>query len=197
MDARSRRTVETAESSTDDHEADDHREGGDPPCWAHLEDELRAHGVGPGLVDDAQLAQLLRDLADAVIVCDPAGTIVFWNRAATRVFGWAEPEALGSSLDLIIPERLRERHWTGYRRVMASGHTEYGERLLEVPAVHRDGRTISIAFTVSLLASADGEGTAGIAAVIRDDTKRWQERRELKRDLARLRENDEADGGDE
>lgn len=153
--------------------------GGDPPCWAHLFDDEPS-------VDDADLARLVRDLADAVIICDPAGIIVFWNTAATRIFGWSTEEAIGASLDLIIPQRFRARHWRGYRSVMATGETSYGDRLLEVPALHHDGHTISIAFTVSLLRHADGAPKA-IAAVVRDDTQRWRERRDLHRELDQLR----------
>ena len=127
-------------------------------------------------IDDASLAGLVRHLADAVVICDRGGSITFWNAAAERVFGWSADEVVGTSLDVIIPERLRRRHWEGYRRVMVSGQTSYGDRLLEVPAVHRDERTLSIAFTVSLLRGPAGEVT-GIAALIRDDTERWQERR--------------------
>jgi PAS domain S-box-containing protein len=132
------------------------------------------------------LAGLVRDLADAVVIADAEGVITFWNPAATRLFGWTEEEAIGRTLDLIIPERLRDRHWEGYRRVMATGHTEYGDRLLEVPASHRDGRRLSIAFTVSLLHGTPSV-PIGIAAVIRDDTERWQERKRLREELAELR----------
>lgn len=160
------------------HAADE--EGGDPPCWAHLLDDA------PDL-RDTDLADLLRDLADGVIICDPEGRIVFWNDAATRIFGWEASEAVGASLDLIIPERLRDRHWRGYRTVMATGTTSYADRLLEVPALHRDAHTISIAFTVSLVRHEDGTPKA-IAAVVRDDTARWQERRALRSEVARLHE---------
>lgn len=154
-------------------------EGGDPPCWAHLFD---TEDPDP-LVDDAALARLLRDLADAVIISDPDGTIRFWNMAATHVFGWTAAQATGSSLDLIIPERLRDRHWAGYQRVMVTGRTAYGGRLLEVPALHRDGHTISIAFTVSLLRPTPDSAITAIAAVVRDDTQRWQERERLRREV--------------
>lgn len=153
---------------------------GDPPCWAHLAESGSEH------VGREDLAELVENLADAVIICDPAGTIVFWNAAATRVFGWTPSEALGENLDLIIPERLRARHWAGYRRVIETGTTDYGGRLLEVPALHKDGHGISIAFTVSLLRVAGRDRVKGIAAVIRDDTARWEERRQLRRDLAAL-----------
>jgi PAS domain S-box-containing protein len=132
------------------------------------------------------LAQLVRDLADAVVIADRRGTIVFWNRAATGVFGWSVEDATGRSLDLIIPERLRARHWEGYRRVMVSGETQYGTRLLEVPALHRDGHTISIAFTVTLLTPPGRRQPFGIAAVIRDDTARRAELREARDRLAAL-----------
>jgi len=130
----------------------------------------------------AELARLWDDLADAVIIADPAGEIVLWNRAAERLFGWPAPEAIGQTLDLIIPERLRDRHWTGYQQVMETGQTSYGDRLLEVPAVHRDGRTLSVAFTVTLMTRPDNT-IASIVAVLRDETARWNERRDL---LAKL-----------
>jgi PAS domain S-box-containing protein len=143
----------------------------------------------PALPDDAVLAGLMRQLADAVVIADAAGIITFWNDAATRLFGWSRDEAVGRTLDLIIPERLRSRHWAGYRQTMATGRTSYGERRLEVPALHRDGRSLSIAFTVTLLpASDDDERPQCIAAVLRDDTERWQERRQLRAELAALRD---------
>ena len=133
------------------------------------------------------LARLVHDLADAVVIADADGAITFWNDAATRLFGWGRDEAIGQSLDLIIPERLRERHWTGYHEVMATGHTAYGDRLLEVPALHKDGRRLSIAFTVTLLREEGGSRPTGIAAVLRDDTERFQERRQMRDELAALR----------
>ena len=153
--------------------------GGESPCFAELLDA--------STIDDQLLGQLVRDLADAVVVADADGTIVFWNDAASRLFGWTADGALGQSLDLIVPERQRARHWEGYRRVMATGHTQYGDRLLEVPALHSDGRRLSIAFTVSLLRRPGLTAPVGIAAVIRDDTERWQERRRLRDELAALR----------
>lgn len=137
-------------------------------------------------VDDAFLAGLVLEMADAVVVADPAGTIVFWNGAAERLFGWSESEAVGRPLDLIIPERLRARHGAGYARTMETGHTSYGDRLLEVPALHRDQRPLSIAFTVTLVREPGQQHPVAIAAVIRDDTDRWRERRELRARVAEL-----------
>jgi PAS domain S-box-containing protein len=154
-------------------------EGGEAPCFAHLLNEEPA-------VPDAVLAELVRSLADAVIIADANGTITFWNEAATTLFGWSAAEAVGETLDLIIPERLRQRHWDGYRQTMATGTTTYGGRLLEVPATHRDGRPLSIAFTVTLLPASGPPQPTAIAAVLRDDTERWQERRRLRSEVARL-----------
>lgn len=137
-------------------------------------------------LDDATLAGLVHAMADAVIVCDPDGTIVYWNAAAHRVFGWDSDAALGQSLDLIIPEKQRRAHGDGYRRVMATGETRYGEDLLRVPALHADGQRRSIAFTVSLLKDAEGNVTA-IAAVVRDETERWAQERALRAELGELR----------
>lgn len=133
-------------------------------------------------LDDGTLAALVNGLADAVVVADPEGIICFWNAAAERVFGWTAADALGSSLDLIIPERQRGRHWDGYRSVMATGETKYGSDLLRVPSLHADGQRHSIAFTVTLLTDEAGAVT-GIAAVARDETERWHDEQELRRRL--------------
>jgi PAS domain S-box-containing protein len=138
------------------------------------------------IVDDAFLAQLVQSLADAVIVADPEGTIMFWNDAAVALFGWSSEQAVGRPLDIIIPERLRRRHGDGYRRVMETGHTQYGDRLLEVPALHRDGHSFSIAFTVTLLKHPGEQQPFAIAAVLRDDTQRWQRSREDRTRIAAL-----------
>ena len=129
--------------------------------------------------------QLIDALGDAVIVADPHGKIAVWNAAATRIFGFSAAEAVGHGLDLITPERLRHRHNVGFDKSMETGTTRYGEQLLKVPAVHKDGRTLSIAFTVTMLFD-EGRRVAGVAAVIRDETARWHEERQLKQRLAAL-----------
>ena len=131
------------------------------------------------------LQQLVSVIGDAVVVSDAGGSITLWNAAAERMFGFTEQEALGQSLDLIIPQRLQQRHWDGYRKTMETGQTRYGNDVLKVPAVHKDGRALSIAFTVALLHSADGTLT-GIAAVIRDETSRFKEDRDLRKRLTEL-----------
>jgi PAS domain S-box-containing protein len=122
------------------------------------------------------LHELVSELGDAVVVCDAHGAITLWNKAAERLFGYTEAEALGSSLDLIIPEKMRGRHWEGYRKTMETGKTRYGADVLQVPAIDKSGNQFSIAFTVALLRSADNE-VSGIAALMRDDTKRFQKER--------------------
>jgi len=129
--------------------------------------------------------QLVSAIGEAVIVSDPEGSITLWNRAAERMFGFAANEALGQSLDIIIPQRLQARHWEGYRKTMHTGETRYGNDVLRVPAVDKDGRAMSIAFTVALLRGAGGELT-GIVAVIRDETSRFEEDRRLRKRLAEL-----------
>ena len=115
-------------------------------------------------------------IPDAVLVADREGAIMLWNAGAERIFGFSASEALGRSLDLIIPERQRARHWEGYQRVVATGVTQYGERLLAVPALRADGRRISVEFSVALLTDASGQVEA-VAAVVRDVTERWERER--------------------
>ena len=130
-------------------------------------------------------ATLLEALADAVMVCDAEGAIVLWNPACERMFGHSEAEVLGKTMDMIIPERLRKRHWDGYEKTMATGITKYGHDVLRVPAVHKDGHTMSIAFTVAMLHTPDGKVSA-IASIIRDESSRFNEERALKKRLAEL-----------
>ena len=129
--------------------------------------------------------QLVQAIGDAVVAADPGGAIVLWSPAAERLFGHSEQEAMGKSLDLIIPQRQQQRHWDGYHKTMATGQTRYGNDVLRVPALHKDGRTLSIAFTVALLHSADGKVSA-IVAVVRDESKRFEEERQLRKRLAEL-----------
>ncbi len=136
----------------------------------------------PGRID---LDALVRAAGDAIVAADPEGRITFWNPAAERIFGFPAVDVLGESLDIIIPERFRARHWAGYREVMRTGETRYGSQVLRVPAVRKDGRRISIAFTVTLLAGPDGR-VSGIAAIVRDETARWEEEQALRRRVAEL-----------
>ena len=127
---------------------------------------------------------LLRTRSEAIIAADRAGIICFWNPGAERIFGHAAADAIGHSLDLIIPERLRDRHWQGYRDTVATGKSRYGEGdVLSVPALHKSGTTISIEFTIMPLRDSSNALIA-IVAIMRDVTKRFAEIRQLKRRLA-------------
>jgi PAS domain S-box-containing protein len=122
--------------------------------------------------------------SDAIIAADKEGIIRFWNPGAERIFGYARNDAIGQSLDIIIPERLRKRHWDGYHHVMRSGESRYGHGdVLAVPGVKKDGAGVSIEFTIVPLRDGAGELT-GLAAVMRDVTKRFEEMRALKQELA-------------
>ena len=134
---------------------------------------------------NVDLNQLLECIGDAVIVADAHEKIVLWNAAATRIFGYSEEEALGNTLDLIVPERQRQKHNEGYSKSMETGTTRYGTSLLKVPARHKDGRTLSIAFTVGMLFDEKNQAS-GVAAVIRDETERFAEERALKKRLSDL-----------
>jgi PAS domain S-box-containing protein len=134
------------------------------------EDDGRPGALAPS---PGLFRRIVEDMPEAVVVTDRAGMIVFWNRAAETMFGHAAAEATGQSLDLIIPERYRAPHWAGYRTVMSTGVTRYGRELLAVPALHKDGRRLSLEFSIALLKDDRGE-TAGAVAIIRDVTARWE-----------------------
>ena len=132
----------------------------------------------------AQLARaILESQADAILVADREGVICFWNPGAARIFGFGAEEAIGHSLDLIIPESLRARHWEGYKRVMVSGETRYGSGdVLSVPALTKAGLRISVEFTIIILRE-DNDAVIGMAAILRDVSARFEELRSLRRRL--------------
>jgi PAS domain S-box-containing protein len=129
--------------------------------------------------------QIVDETQDAIIFANRDGQIEVWNSGAESIFGYSAEEAMGQSLDLIIPEKLRTRHWEGYRKVMVNGSTRYGVELLAVPAMRNDGTRISVEFSMVLVRSPIGE-MLGSAAIIRDVTVRWQKDRELRDRLADL-----------
>ena len=123
---------------------------------------------------------------DAVVIVDAAGTVCYWNDGAARIFGYGPDEMVGSTLDAIIPERLRQRHDEGFRAAMARGSSRYGAAdLLAVPARHADGRTVSIEFSVVLLEADDGS-VGHVAAILRDVTERRSREQELRRRIQAL-----------
>lgn len=130
------------------------------------------------------LAEVVANAGDGIVVADTGENIIYWNAAATRIFGFTREEALHSKLEIIVPERFRARHSSGFHHTMETGITRYGAQVLRVPATHKDGRKLSIAFTVTLLFDTAHKVKA-IAAIVRDETARWQEEHALR---ARLKE---------
>jgi PAS domain S-box-containing protein len=140
--------------------------------------------------DDKLIEAILGTQSDAIIATDHSGIIDFWNPGAERIFGFSADEAVGRSLDLIIPENLRDRHWSGFNRVMATGESHYGHGdLLSVPALTRSGQRISVEFTIIMLKDEQKRPT-GTIAILRDVTKRFEEMRALKRQLAEKPRNE-------
>jgi len=135
------------------------------------------------IADDLSAA-LMASKADAIIAADAQGVIRFWNLGAERIFGFTAADAVGQSLDLIIPERQRDRHWRGYHHVMQTGRSRYGDGdILAVPGVRKDGTRISLEFTIVPLRDGSG-GLTGMGAILRDVTTRFNELQTLRKKLA-------------
>ena len=132
---------------------------------------------------ESLLKQLIASAPEAVLVADREGIIRYWNSGAEQMFGHSSAEAVGQSLDLIIPEKLRNRHWEGYWRVMASGETKYKTGLLSSPGIRKDGSRISLSFSMVLLRDANGF-MLGCASIMRDVTEQWQREKALQERLA-------------
>ena len=130
--------------------------------------------------------RLVAGLPDAIIHANAEGHIQVWNHGAERIFGFTEAEAIGQSLDVIIPQGLRDRHWTGFHATMSTGQSRYGAGdLLSVPALRKDGTRISVEFIIVPFTDPSGR-MEGICAVLRDATAKFEEIRALKKQLAAL-----------
>lgn len=137
-------------------------------------------------VDSGTLCQrILSQAPDAILYADREGIIRLWNAGAERIFGYPAGQAIGQSLDLIIPEKLRERHWEGYHKTMATGETRYGTALLSVPAMHQSGARLSTEFSIVMLVD-EHHKPLGVAAVMRDITERHHKEKQLRDKLAEL-----------
>src|SRR5438094_7624005 len=120
-------------------------------------------------------------MPEAVVYSDREGIIRLWNRGAETIFGYRREDALHHTLDLIIPERWRARHWEGYRTVTRTGVTRYGREVLAVPTSRSDGTQISI----ELPTDRDGQ-VLGAVAIVRDVSARWQQEQALRKRLRAL-----------
>jgi PAS domain S-box-containing protein len=129
--------------------------------------------------------EIIEQAPDAILLSDREGHIRLWNRGCELVFGYSDTEALGQSLDIVIPEKLRARHWEGYFKVMETGESAYGTKLLTVPALHKDGHQLSCAFSIVLLKDDSGK-PAGVASIMRDMTDVWTREKALKERIAEL-----------
>jgi PAS domain S-box-containing protein len=136
-------------------------------------------------------ARILEAAGDALLYASRDGIVHLWNHGAEEMFGFPAEEVVGRSMEFMIPERLRGRHWDGWNKVMETGVTRYGHDVLAVPALRRDGSSISIEFTIQLLRGADGE-IEGASAILRDVTSRFEREKAMR---ARLKEL-EAKAGD-
>jgi PAS domain S-box-containing protein len=117
---------------------------------------------------------------DGLLAVDRNGVICFWNDGCERIFGYSGADAVGMSLDIIIPERLRTRHWQGFAETMRTGVTRYGTgELLSVPAIRKDQTRISVEFSIVLFRSEDGT-IAGLGAIMRDVSRRFEEMKALR-----------------
>jgi PAS domain S-box-containing protein len=134
---------------------------------------------------DVLSRQILALAPDAILFADRHGIIRLWNQGAERIFGCSANDAIGQSLDLIIPEKLRKRHWDGYRKTMETGETSYGIDLLAVPAMHQSGSRLSTEFSIVMLNDDDGK-PIGVAAILRDVTERHQKEKRMLDRLADL-----------
>ena len=129
--------------------------------------------------------QIIENSQDAILFANREGIIELWNSGAEAIFGYTKEEVRGKSLDLIVPEKLRQRHWDGYQKVMKTGKSRYGKELLKVPAIRKDGTSISVEFTIVLVRNQRNE-IIGTAAIIRDATERWEQEKELKQKIKLL-----------
>lgn len=128
---------------------------------------------------------IVAEAGDAIMYADREGIIRLWNRGAELMFGYIVAEALGQTLDLIIPENLRGRHWDGYYRVIESGESRYSSEMLSAPALRKDGTRLSTEFSMVMVKGADNR-VLGVAAIIRDVTARWNKEKGLKERIRTL-----------
>ena len=117
-------------------------------------------------------ARIVADVADALIFIDTQGVIRVWNAPCEALFGFSAAQALGASVDLIIPEHLRSAHWHGFEQAMARGATRHGAEVRTTRATHQDGRRLYVDMTFSVVKAADGQ-VLGSAAMARDATERY------------------------
>ncbi len=137
------------------------------------------------------LAALVHQAPDAMIFADLQGVIRTWNAAAERIFGHAATTAVGQSLDIIIPEQLREQHWAGYDRALADGDTKYKGQSLPTKSMKADGSQFYVELSFAIIHGSDG-AVVGALAHARDITERFERDRAMRRRLRELEASEQA-----
>ena len=128
--------------------------------------------------DASSLAEsILEQIGDALVYVDQTGTIRRWNRAAAALFGFTAAEALGQSLDRIVPEHLRAGHWRGFDAAMTTGALKLQGRPTLTRATHQTGRKLYVEMTFALVRGRGGSAPVGAVAVARDVTERMEQQR--------------------
>ncbi len=134
---------------------------------------------------DTLADDLIRAMPEALIFSDLRGFIVRWNHGAEEVFGFSTAEALGQSLDLIIPERMRQAHWEGYHKALARGDVLPGRTSMITRSLHKSGESIYVDMSFAVVKDPQGR-VIGSLAVARDASKRFAEEKNLRRQLTEL-----------
>lgn len=130
-------------------------------------------------------SELFNGTPDAILFADRDGIIRIWSHGAEMIFGYSAAQAIGQSLELIIPEKLRQSHNVGYEKVMSSGETKYANDLLSVPALHKEGSKLFSDFSIAMIKDSDGR-MQGVAAIMRDTTSQKLTEREMKERIKML-----------
>lgn len=131
--------------------------------------------------------QIIEKTQDAIIFCDESGIIKLWNAGAEEMFGYGSLEAIGKTLDIIMSDKHRKRHWEGYQNVMRTGRSDYSKKLLAVPALRKDGVRLSVEFSIVIITDPESGNPSGVAAIIRDVTEKWEEQKKLRNCISRFR----------
>lgn len=131
------------------------------------------------------MESLIEQNPDAIIFADTEGTICVWNMAAERIFGFSKEEAVGSNLDLIVPENLREAHWRGYKQAIRMGKTKYAGKFLPTKSLHANGTVIYVDLGFSIVLDS-AKNVIGALSSARDITTRYKEDRTIRKRLSEL-----------
>jgi|SRR5690606_6598694 len=130
---------------------------------------------------DGKLAEwIIQQSADALIYADRSGKIRRWNSAASQLFGFEAEDAMGASLDIIIPEHLQAAHWAGFEAAMASGQTRLDGRPTLTRAMHKTGRKLYVEMTFAVVKDDTG-AAVGSVAMARDVTERVEKEKAARR----------------